>query len=137
MAVVCAWIRGVLARLSGTAETLSGSEARQAGPPRASNMTWFEGFDSIDLAVAGSRVRARAGGPPDAPALLLLHGFPQTHAMWHRVACALAPVGALVFGDSRLAIFAAGLAALITWRHRPNIQRLLAGTEPRFGSKKN
>ena len=53
------------------------------------------------------------------------------------VACALAPVGALLFGDSRLAIFAAGLAALITWRHRPNIQRLLAGTEPRFGSKKN
>ena len=52
------------------------------------------------------------------------------------VACALAPVGALLFGDARLAIFAAGLAALITWRHRPNIQRLLAGTEPRFGGKK-
>lgn len=52
------------------------------------------------------------------------------------VACAAAPVAALVLGDSRLAIFAAGLAALITWRHRPNIERLLAGTEPRFGSKK-
>jgi glycerol-3-phosphate acyltransferase PlsY len=48
-------------------------------------------------------------------------------------ACAAAPVAALVFGDARLAAFALGLAALITWRHRPNIARLLAGTEPRFG----
>jgi glycerol-3-phosphate acyltransferase PlsY len=52
------------------------------------------------------------------------------------VACALAPILALLFGDLRLALFAAGLAALIVWRHRPNIQRLLAGTEPRFGAKK-
>jgi haloacetate dehalogenase len=64
-------------------------------------MTWFEGFDRIDLAVAGSRVRARAGGPPDAPALLLLHGFPQTHVMWHRVAQALRPRFRLVLPDLR------------------------------------
>jgi len=50
-------------------------------------------------------------------------------------ACAAAPVAALVFGDLRLAVFAAALAGLITWRHRPNIARLLAGTEPRFGGK--
>lgn len=51
-------------------------------------------------------------------------------------ACAAAPVVALLAGDLRLAAFAAGLAALIAWRHKPNIQRLLAGTEPRFGAKK-
>jgi glycerol-3-phosphate acyltransferase PlsY len=50
-------------------------------------------------------------------------------------ACAVAPVAALVFGDAKLALLALGLAALITWRHKANIQRLLAGTEPRFGSK--
>jgi glycerol-3-phosphate acyltransferase PlsY len=50
------------------------------------------------------------------------------------VACAAAPVAALLFGDLRLALFALGLAALITWRHKANIQRLLAGTEPRFGT---
>jgi glycerol-3-phosphate acyltransferase PlsY len=50
------------------------------------------------------------------------------------VACAAAPVAALLFGDLRLALFALGLAALITWRHKANIQRLLAGTEPRFGA---
>lgn len=49
--------------------------------------------------------------------------------------CAAAPVLALVFGNGPLALFALGLAALITWRHKPNIERLLAGTEPRFGSK--
>ncbi len=48
-------------------------------------------------------------------------------------ACAAAPVVALLFGDGRLALFAAGLAALIAWRHRPNIARLMAGTEPRIG----
>jgi glycerol-3-phosphate acyltransferase PlsY len=52
-------------------------------------------------------------------------------------ACAVAPVVALLFGDARLAVFAAALAALIVWRHRPNIQRLRAGTEPRFGAKKS
>jgi glycerol-3-phosphate acyltransferase PlsY len=48
-------------------------------------------------------------------------------------ACAAAPLVALVFGDAKLALFAAALAALIAWRHRPNIARLIAGTEPRFG----
>jgi len=51
-------------------------------------------------------------------------------------ACAAAPVVALAAGDWRLALFAAGLAALITWRHEANIRRLLAGTEPKFGAGK-
>ena len=50
-------------------------------------------------------------------------------------ACVVAPVGALLFGDMKLTLFALGLSALITWRHKANIQRLLAGTEPRFGKK--
>jgi haloacetate dehalogenase len=35
------------------------------------------------------------------PALLLLHGFPQTHAIWHRVAPALAQHFSLVLPDLR------------------------------------
>jgi glycerol-3-phosphate acyltransferase PlsY len=50
-------------------------------------------------------------------------------------ACVAAPIAALVFGDPTLAVFAFALAALIVWRHRPNIARLLAGTEPHFGAK--
>jgi haloacetate dehalogenase len=40
----------------------------------------------------------RAGG---GPALLLLHGFPQTHATWHRVAPRLAEHYSLVMPDLR------------------------------------
>ena len=62
---------------------------------------WFDGFEARDFDVGGSRVHARTGGTAGAPALLLLHGFPQTHAMWHRVAQQLAPHFALVLADLR------------------------------------
>lgn len=41
------------------------------------------------------------------------------------------PGGELVY-----AILAAVLAVMAIWRHRSNIQRLAAGTEPRFVRKK-
>lgn len=52
-------------------------------------------------------------------------------------AVAIAPIMALVagFGWEEIA-FTFLLAALIFWRHRANIGRLLAGTEPRIGDKK-
>jgi acyl phosphate:glycerol-3-phosphate acyltransferase len=50
-------------------------------------------------------------------------------------ACAAAPLIALLAGRLDLAVFAAGIAALVIWRHQGNIQRLLAGTEPRIGRK--
>lgn len=62
---------------------------------------WFEGFDARHHDVNGMRVFARTGGRADAPPLLLIHGFPQTHVMWHRVARALAPHFRLVLPDLR------------------------------------
>lgn len=62
---------------------------------------WFEGFEIIDPVCNGVRLHARVGGRPDAPPLLLVHGFPQTHAMWHRVAQVLAPRFRLVLPDLR------------------------------------
>ena len=50
-------------------------------------------------------------------------------------ACAAAPLIAAVAGRWDLALFAAGIAALVIWRHKANIERLLAGTEPRIGRK--
>lgn len=50
-------------------------------------------------------------------------------------ACCAAPVIALLAGDRKLAGFALVLALVIVWRHRDNIRRLLAGTEPRIGRK--
>ena len=52
-------------------------------------MGWFEGFEQQRFQVNGVEIFARIGGPADAPPLLMLHGFPQTHAIWHRVVLAL------------------------------------------------
>ncbi|MDD2876292.1 MAG: glycerol-3-phosphate 1-O-acyltransferase PlsY [Acidiphilium sp.] len=47
-------------------------------------------------------------------------------------AFASAPVVALLFGDGRVALGAVPIAALVFHKHRPNIERLRAGTEPRI-----
>jgi len=51
------------------------------------------------------------------------------------IAAALAPFALwVVLQPPAIVVLGAFLAAMIVWRHRGNIQRLLAGTEPRFGS---
>jgi haloacetate dehalogenase len=49
-------------------------------------MNWFEGFAPRRFEVNGVQLHARAPVAPRGgrPALLLVHGFPQTHALWHR-----------------------------------------------------
>ena len=64
-------------------------------------MDWFEGFTSRRVACEGVEIHARIGGPDDAPPLLMLHGFPQTHVMWHRVALRLRDRFRLVLPDLR------------------------------------
>ncbi len=59
----------------------------------------FEGFRLETFELGEIRVRARVGG--DGPPLLLLHGNPQTHVMWHRVAPALAERFTVVAPDLR------------------------------------
>jgi len=51
------------------------------------------------------------------------------------VAAVLSPVAALLVGRGDLLLLCLALAALILWRHRANIARLLAGTEPRIGRR--
>lgn len=51
------------------------------------------------------------------------------------VAAVAAPVWAVILGRADLVALAVVLAALIVERHRANIARLLAGTEPRIGRK--
>jgi haloacetate dehalogenase len=59
----------------------------------------FEGFERREIAHEGVRLHMRVGGR-GAP-LLLLHGHPQTHVMWHRVAPALAERHTVVAMDLR------------------------------------
>jgi glycerol-3-phosphate acyltransferase PlsY len=44
-----------------------------------------------------------------------------------------APVGAALFGRFDLVMLLLALAAIVLWKHAENIERLLAGTEPRIG----
>jgi haloacetate dehalogenase len=59
----------------------------------------FSGFESshVDVGETTIFIQRKGHGPP----LLLLHGFPQTHAMWHRVAPALAEEFTVVCADLR------------------------------------
>jgi len=62
---------------------------------------WFHGFEARDFALEGMHIRARTGGRAGATPLLLLHGFPQTQAMWQRVVQRLKPYFQLVLPDQR------------------------------------
>ncbi len=64
-------------------------------------MAWFEGFATQRFNVNGVEIFARYGGDRNKPALLLLHGFPQSHVMWHRVAQQLQHDYFLVMPDLR------------------------------------
>ena len=60
----------------------------------------FPGFESHRIRTApGMHLPVRVGG--NGPPLLLLHGHPQTHAIWHRVAPLMAPHFRLVLPDLR------------------------------------
>ena len=59
----------------------------------------FEGFtrELINTPEATICIRRAGSGPP----LLLLHGYPQSHLMWHRIAPALAQEFTVVCPDLR------------------------------------
>ena len=59
----------------------------------------FEGFQHEVIDVGVTTIAARSGGA-GAP-VLLLHGFPETHVMWHRVAPALTEDFTVVCADLR------------------------------------
>ena len=51
-------------------------------------------------------------------------------------AAASAPISAAVLGEQARFPLLLGFAILVVWKHRENIRRLLAGTEPRIGRAK-
>jgi haloacetate dehalogenase len=59
----------------------------------------FEGFELSMVDAGGTQVRVRHGG--SGPPLLLLHGNPQTHVMWHLIAPRLAEDFTIVATDLR------------------------------------
>ena len=59
----------------------------------------FESFATTDIAVEGADIHLRHGGK--GPPLLLLHGNPLTHVMWHKIAPRLAEEFTVVATDLR------------------------------------
>jgi haloacetate dehalogenase len=59
----------------------------------------FDGFETLDVDAGEARIHLRRAG--DGPPLLLLHGYPQTHVMWHKVAPALAEDFTVIVPDLR------------------------------------
>jgi haloacetate dehalogenase len=59
----------------------------------------LEGFEEFDIATTVTTIHGRRAG--EGPPVLLLHGIPETHLMWHRVAPRLAERFTVVATDLR------------------------------------
>ncbi|HZY65457.1 MAG TPA: alpha/beta hydrolase [Rubrobacteraceae bacterium] len=59
----------------------------------------FEGFEEQRIEVSGTSINLVRGGA--GPPLLLMHGYPQTHVMWHKIAPRLAEDFTVVATDLR------------------------------------
>jgi haloacetate dehalogenase len=59
----------------------------------------FPGFETRRVRTPGAQIHCVVGG--SGPPLLLLHGYPQTHAMWHKIAPRLAARFTVVCSDLR------------------------------------
>jgi haloacetate dehalogenase len=59
----------------------------------------FAGFSIERVSVGETEINVRRGG--DGPPILLLHGYPETHVMWHRIAPRLADRFTVVCPDLR------------------------------------
>ena len=63
------------------------------------DMSLFPGFESRRIRANGVTINLVTAG--DGPPLLMLHGYPQTHATWHKVAPKLAAKYTVVCPDLR------------------------------------
>jgi len=62
-------------------------------------MSFFSGFSLEHAEIEGGSIRLRRGG--DGPPILLVHGNPQTHAMWHAIAPSLSKHYTVICPDLR------------------------------------
>jgi len=67
--------------------------------PTSASAHMFEGFKTSNIQTTGATIRVVSGG--QGPPMLLLHGNPQTHVMWHKIAPRLAGEFTVVAADLR------------------------------------
>lgn len=77
------------------ARPLLGQPQNSAGP----STEMFKGFKSQKIQTTGATINVVSGG--QGPPLLLLHGNPETHVMWHKIAPRLATEFSVFAADLR------------------------------------
>lgn len=82
----------------------------------------FDAFDTRGIETARGRVHVRVGG--SGPPLLLLHGYPQSHLMWHAAAPLLAQRFTVVAAD--LAGYGESFKPSPAGDHAPHSKRAMA-----------
>jgi haloacetate dehalogenase len=82
----------------------------------------FPGFALVDVETSRGALRARVGG--EGPPLLLLHGYPQSHVMWHKVAALLQDRFRMICMD--LPGYGDSFCPPVTPDHAPHSKRAMA-----------
>ena len=91
------WLRQTAALATGVA--VGGLKAVQARQRGAGSANLFPGFKAAKVQTAGATINVVSGG--SGPPLLLLHGAPQSHAIWYKVAPDLAKEFTVIAPDLR------------------------------------
>src|SRR5580692_2973724 len=87
---------------SSAALTIASAEDYTLNPTRwgsAEVAALFPGFQHLDMRTSGAVIRLRHGG--SGPPLLLLHGNPENHVCWHKVAARLSQRFHVILPDLR------------------------------------
>jgi haloacetate dehalogenase len=84
-----------------SAKPLLGARNAESAPAPQARTDFFKGFKTEDIKTSGTTVHIVYGGNRNGPPLLLLHGIPETHILWRKVAPALAQDYFIVLPDLR------------------------------------
>ena len=95
----------------------------------------FKGGKGVASMMGASLALARPIGLAYAVTWLGLLAITRISSLAGMTAAIVAPIAAWWLGRTDYALVLAAIAVLVLVLHRGNIQRLLAGTEPRVGSK--
>jgi haloacetate dehalogenase len=76
-------------------------EAQSPQGSKDQRKQFFEGFSTERIKTSGAMINAVYGGNRNGPPLLLLHGIPETHVLWRKIAPDLARDYFVVMTDLR------------------------------------
>ena len=91
------WLQRTAALTAGT--VVAGFRRVHARQQASGPANLFPGFKVVKVQTSGAMINVVTAG--SGPPLLLLHGAPQTHAIWHRVAPELAKEYTVIAADLR------------------------------------